>query len=50
MSQSEEFALAVILLAPLTVLGLAGMARGYHLHIRVWRDNRKGDSDNGDNQ
>ena len=37
MSTTEEFTLAVLILAPLTVVALFGMARGYHLHLRVWK-------------
>jgi hypothetical protein len=34
---TEEMTVAVILLAPVVVLGLVGMVRGYHLHLRIWK-------------
>ena len=30
------------MLAPAVILGVVGMIRGYHMHLKVWKhDNRK---------
>lgn len=36
--ETQAFVL-IVLAAPTVVLGLVGMARGYRIHLRIWRDN-----------
>ena len=42
---AEQYSLAAIILAPLTVLGIVGMVRGYHMHIKVWKGDSRKDRD-----
>ena len=37
MSASEGFALAALIAAPVVILGVVGMVRGYHMHLKIWK-------------
>lgn len=37
---AEAWFVVLAVLAPIAVLGLAMIARGYHLHLKVWRGDR----------
>ncbi|MCU0278833.1 MAG: hypothetical protein MUE31_08070 [Candidatus Nanopelagicales bacterium] len=39
---------AIFLLAPMVVLGVVGMVRGYHMTLRVWKGDHKGDKHGDD--
>ena len=45
MSDAQLLVMAAVL-TPIVILGLAGIARGYHMHIKVWRGGN-GKDDNG---
>lgn len=38
---TEEMTLAAFVLAPMVILGIVGMIRGYHMHLRIWKNNDK---------
>ena len=44
---AEQLTVLAVLLAPAVILGLVGMVRGYHMHLKIWKhDHREDDHGN----
>ena len=45
---TEQLTLAAVIAAPVVILGVVGMIRGYHMHLKVWKhhDNKEGQHGN----
>jgi hypothetical protein len=45
---TEQMTLAAMVLAPVVILGIVGMIRGYHMTLKVWKHNSREGDNHGD--